>query len=137
MQKAFEEDIAKDPYDWDLRKIYADWCDENGLDDMAAFQRNWTPTKHREAEDWLREYAEALSTDIWDEDTRPKIITYEMLIAKGHAVLEGDDTDIRLGFDTPDMVYSGRKTFWRYFKIVTGRLDVDDDMDTTFVRCAC
>lgn len=56
---AFLKAIQQDKYDWDTRKIFADWLEDNGLDDEATYQREWTPAKQRklDAQEWLEDFA--------------------------------------------------------------------------------
>ncbi len=54
--------------------------------------------------------------------------------AKSHLV-SGDY--VHIGFDTPDMVYSKRREFWRHFSAFTGQEVADEDNEKTFFSCAC
>lgn len=56
-RRAFELAIAKDPYDGEARRVFADWLEENGLDGEAFEQRRWTPEWQR-AHDWLLKFCE-------------------------------------------------------------------------------
>jgi uncharacterized protein (TIGR02996 family) len=35
----FERSLDEDPYDWDLRRVYADWLEDRGGEGRACFQR--------------------------------------------------------------------------------------------------
>lgn len=53
---AFEAALKENPYDATTHFVFADWLEENGFDDEAAWQRSWT-RERQEAEDWLKVYA--------------------------------------------------------------------------------
>lgn len=56
-REAFEKALESNKYDWDTRKVFCDWLEENGFDDEAAEHRLWTPD-WQEAEDWIKAFCE-------------------------------------------------------------------------------
>lgn len=84
-QKTFEILLKEDPYGINLRLVYSDWLEEQGLDDEAAEHRRWTPEWQR-AEDYLREYAAQLKpypqrSTIWSSAYDPFPVLIEELKA--------------------------------------------------------
>jgi uncharacterized protein (TIGR02996 family) len=117
---AFEKTIAENPYDADTRKVFADWLEENGFDDEAVIQRDWTAKKMRAAEKWLGQLAEQCE------------MTRDELVQAAHGFLDrgdmiGADFD---GLDDPEI-------FWAHFMVVTGRPVPDDKRGEMFIVCAC
>lgn len=64
---AFLRSIEKDPRDYALRGVYADWLDENGEPEEAERQRNWEKIV-AESEKWLRSYAIKLNPYMFDDN---------------------------------------------------------------------
>lgn len=50
MRQAFLDAIKENPYEPSNHYVYADWLEENGFDEDALLQREWTPERQREAE---------------------------------------------------------------------------------------
>jgi uncharacterized protein (TIGR02996 family) len=135
---AFEQAIEENPYDATTRKVFADWLEENGFDDEAVIQREWTPEKMHAAEAFMDDYAAQLSEDPDEEELKSRIFDREELLEIAHMCLDGEKyAGIGLGFQTPDIVWEKRREFWEHFMVLTGRPVPDDKREATFVSCAC
>lgn len=117
--------LDRDRFDKDTRMIFADWLEEQGYDDEAAFQRSWT-REWQEARDHLFLCAAECR------------ITYDELLGAATAHLEGEEGDdgatLLLGHVTPAIMYD-TETFWRAYQTVTGRETGGDRGG--FFSCAC
>jgi hypothetical protein len=92
-----------------------------------AFSEAPKPVIDQRVEDakaWLTEFAKELNMERWDD----------LVDVVKDCMSTGDY--FRLGFDTPDRVYSDRREFWRNYEIVTGER-VDDTDDTLPFSCSC
>ena len=141
--KAFLDAIAEDRHDQSIRLIFADWCDDNGFYDEAAFQRQWTPEWER-AKEYLEGFAKRLSRSDYpslsddEQDVRSREVTLEELVA---AALSVDEHGIHgkwiyLPYQTPDFVWSEREEFWRQIEIYTKKSMTINKRDS-FVGCTC
>lgn len=59
-QQAFEDALKADRFDELTHRVYADWLEESGSDDEAAFHRLWTADWQR-AWDWTREWCKRVN----------------------------------------------------------------------------
>lgn len=135
-RQRFLDHLAAHPRDFVARKVFADWLDEFGTDadaEFAVVQRAWTLEKC-DAVDWLTEYAARLSNGDFDGD-KQFVITYDELLAAARNHLATGD-DYCLPFDTPGMVWDDNVAFWRNYELATDSV-VDEEIKTTFFRCAC
>jgi uncharacterized protein (TIGR02996 family) len=125
-RKRFEDAIGADPYDLAVRKVFADWLEEHGDrpgdDDLAVLHRGWTVEK-QQAKEWLEDFA------------RDFDMSYDELMAAAFDALDRG-RGVTLEFETPDRAFTDGRDFWRCFKLLTGRDEVDEDTGL-FFRCAC
>lgn len=108
---AFLDALRANPYDKELRLVYADWLEENGFDDEALEQREWNEEKQK-SEDWLRNVAKRLQ------------ISYAKLLLGIHFFMDYDYWDTNSFFpkgESPLTVVPDMLEFFRHFAIVTGR----------------
>lgn len=140
---AFLDAIKAEPREVSHRLVMGDWLYENGLDDHAAQAASWTPEKYAQAVAYMDGYVKAFHDDIddWDPDEqehyRSRIPDVKTLMEyAGEHLVDPEADRIYLNFDTPDHVYSGRRTFWEHFGVITGRF-VPVGFDKTFIRCGC
>lgn len=136
-RRGFEARLAADPYDETTHKVFADWLEEHGLDDEAAWQRSWTAERQR-AEEWLREFAGRCGTANWDG--RP--ITYEDVIDAGRRYVEsgGNDWFTQYGSqDAPELMWhdATREEYWRCWELVTGKKASGELRDGSPFSCSC
>lgn len=139
MREAFIQALRDNPTDAVTHAAYADWLEENGFDDEAGVQRAWTLAKHQAAEEFMREYAEALSGhgDVDEDEQAYREVTPEMVMEQADAELAKPfGGRIGLGFQTPEMVWSKREEFWKHYSVLTGR-PIEDGFGATFVSCGC
>jgi uncharacterized protein (TIGR02996 family) len=149
-RKAFQDALAKDPYDWATRQVYADWLEENGHDDEAALQRRSTPDAIRKAHEVIIKYAADLSVSPWGEDDNV-LITVENVMRVAGKILDNKgipwteresdwwkDAIVRPSFHSDLESDTERaKEFWAAFEVITGRVVPDDTRDEIFVSCSC
>lgn len=132
---AFFAMIRQDPTNNDTRLVFADWCEENGLDELAGMLRGGS-------EKWLSEFAAEFYDEYYpdDDENDERQVRYEFgidgLLQAAHNYLDTGD-DYGLGFQTPDRVFTDRFEFWKHFEVMTGRKPPEDQKGDTFFRCAC
>lgn len=122
-RQAFLEAIGRDRYDWNTRKIFADWLEDKGMDDEALVQRNWTPEWQR-AVDWLTDLAKDIG------------LSYEKLM---HVADEFINYGIPLvlDMDGSNRMYDDRDMFWPYYEKASRREFTKDHTLNGFVECEC
>lgn len=111
--------IAANPLDQSLRSVFADWLEENGQEDDAKKQREWTHHKAA-SEQWLRIFASENRGD------------YEEMIygaVSGEGYCFGEE-------DGPQHVRDNRE-FWHHIENVTGKRLDNEHRENTFFRCSC
>jgi uncharacterized protein (TIGR02996 family) len=124
MREAFEGVIRENPYDAETRKVFADWLEENGLDDEAVVQRGWTRAKHEAAEAFMRRYADRLDVGVQDA-----LAAAEKFLETGQ--LTG--THVAHYIDKED---EPAAEFWDHFVVLTGRpVAADKRTDTPIEGC--
>jgi uncharacterized protein (TIGR02996 family) len=106
------------------RKIFADWLEEYGEDDLAVIHRRWTPAKEHAAEAWLRHYAAECE------------MSYEELIDAARRYI-ANGAGYCVGVMTPDIVFDGAGEFWEHFDVVTDSDVAPKRRGETFIHCAC
>jgi len=84
---------------------------ENEKSEAEKYLRNWCAEIGAQFDEMIRVASEVAQSTGWDHDY------------------------IHIGYDTPDIVWEERKTFWRNFEIFTGIKP--KDTDATFVSCSC
>lgn len=92
---------------------------------------------------WIEEFIENVcgGSDYYEEDTNYSFsVDYEEVTqaAMSHIPSErqGRWSDwITLPFQTPDVAYTDRETFWKHFEAITGKQP--EDSDETIFSCAC
>lgn len=113
---SFFEMIRRDPANDENRLVFADWCEENGINDLASMLRG-------ESLEWIKKVAAEIG------------ITYVELM--GHAaawVKDGTDVlldDGQMGFSAANVFYEVEADFWKHYAIMTGIQGQSGD----FFRC--
>ncbi len=121
---AFLEAISQDRYDREVRLVYADLLNENGLDAEAEEQRRWTP-EWQKAWDWFTQ----LAADMSGAQGEGEAIAVVEIIEAGTKALEGwdrwDGTLIGdgMGFEMRDWYddEDNRIAYWENWTAVTRR----------------
>lgn len=120
--------LRENPADEVTRRVYADWLEEQGLDDEAEIQRNWTPEAYHKAVELVEDYANEC-------DVTPE----ELLVCATHFLDTGDR--MYLPFDTPEMACVDQLSFWLAYQILTGRPVMaaydKDECGLHWVSCSC
>lgn len=135
MRKAFYEHLKDDPKDVTTRRVFADWLEEEGHDEEARLQREWSLERYEEAEAFMKDYAEMLSGED-DSGGGYRRITVGRVLEAAADRLAGGFDGIGLRFDTPDEVYSRAEEFWKHYAVLTGTY-VEEGRSDTFVSCGC
>jgi len=143
-REAFESVLRTNRYDWETRKVYSDWLEENGFDDEAAEQRLWTPDWQKSM-DWMTECAAKIRMPVeelinhgrdWVENHNG---VYGADFVK-HVIREKDEETGEEwddgGNEARDIMSGLYPEFWRHFEIVT-RTTVDDRKKESFFTCSC
>lgn len=121
---AFLAALAEDRYDAVTRRVFADWLEENGYDDEAVVQREWTREKHEDAEAFMEEYAGDIYRSV-----------EEVLEAATGFLETGSLTETH---GVHHVHKSGELTgeFWEHFVVLTGRpVATDKRTDTPYEGC--
>ena len=138
-EQAFRAAIAASPDDIGLRRVFADWLDENDRPEEAAYQRRWTPEVGN-AESWLAAFAVEAG------------LTYEeVVMAARRYWLTGNDYGTGMNFEPgnvlafgesnrkPDYDFDGGvylSKFWECVGLVYGdTVPPDRRSDDVFVCC--
>lgn len=139
---SFEAAIKENRYDTAIRRVFADWLDENGFDDEAVFHREWTAEWQR-AEDWLRNFATTLGVGHYSAyGGDDKEITYADMMrhAKAWVDSQGDSWPeyfTQIGSENArDEMHAHADEFWKNYAIVT-KTEIDPNMDKHFYSCSC
>ncbi len=142
-RKEHEANIAAHPKDARPHAMFADFLDEHGLDEEAAYHRRWTIEVAR-AEEWIRDFASKICDYDYDENENrvngKQIFSFEKLMELARNFVGSNSNagrwhgDYCLPFDTPDFLYSESTEFWRQYEIATGT--ETGDLGVMF-RCAC
>lgn len=125
---AFKTAIEANPRDWDTRKVFADWLEDNGFDDEALEQRNWTEAKQSGIE-WLTKFAS--DNDITYEEA---ILAGRDLVKYGNRYIPGD------GNMSPQEAMDDEETregFWKHFESATGIEVSEKDKEERAFSCSC
>ena len=132
---AFESAIAKDPYDQLTRYAFSDWLEEQGLDDEALVQRQWTPEWERSKE-YLEDFAKDCSED-YGRDDDYKLTLVDLVVAAKHYLETGRYHCFP--YTTPDRTYDDMTEFWEKFKIYTrtDKVPEGDLAEARFFSCSC
>lgn len=119
-REAFESAIRLDPFNDVLRKVYADWLQENGFDDEALRQRDWE-TVVEESREWIETFAFEIEE------------SHDGLMEAAQRYLEGDGwTEDSTGAASMESI--GRwEQFWGHYEIVKG-INVADRQANFYVN---
>ncbi len=112
----FVKAIERDPRNGQLRMVYADWLDERGLDDEAAFQRKFDVAKYN-AEVYLRHFCKQYVAD-YDELLKH--------VSNGEGYYFGSTSGPH------DARWSDE--FWDAVELLSGKKDIDRDQH---FACGC
>ena len=136
-RNAFEKALLETPLDSLTRGVYADWLEEQGLDDEAQRQRDWTP-----AYDFLKKFADPYALYV-DEDTpTPKGYVYadvmreiegwkEQIQREGNVIFGSNYCQDTL--HDPEI----KEKFWRAFEVITGVSPPLKLRQREWYGCAC
>lgn len=121
----FLQALHEDPFDEVTHAAFADWLEERGEDDEAAYQRDWT-REREEAEQTVDKVAAACRVSV------------ERLLEAAGSARDGGK-GLHLGIDTPDVFYNGGyDKFWEAFCVLTGEnAPPEGSHDRFFVSCSC
>lgn len=135
---AFEAAIKADPYDSTNRLVFADWLEENGLDDEGAEQRRRASNEWIEADKWLHEFAEGNKRDGDYYRSYMTRLDYEDLLELGREAIVDGDLSFSCGADEDicDALRSNNEWFWRTVSIITG-LPLPNDVSDGWFSCGC
>ncbi len=157
-REMFEKLIKENRYDGEIRRVYADWLEENGLDDEALEQRRCAALEWQEADKWMHDFAsklgmtctEGYGTGHWNSETQEiegaeeekwEEITYDDAIQAGHNVIADKwDYFTQLGSEEArDLMCQGnnREQFWKNWEIITGIKVSEEDQECTVFSCSC
>lgn len=140
-RESFLEELKANPYDEATHRAYADWLDENGMDDESLIHREWSAGAQRESEEWLKDFTRRIN----DAGSRYEdyqfygnnVITYEQVLETARKTLEGDYSGFCIPFDTPEFIYEDNGEFWRHVAMVLWITIPEDKEPMTPFRCAC
>ena len=126
--------IAADPLDCQLRAIYADWLEQQGIDyEEAARQRRW-PEIMAESKRWLADFAQRIGgLGRYDEPDEEPLTLEELIAAADHFVETGEHHFMGTNESYTDE-YHRMDEFWEHYQIVTGR---QPKSKQSFFSCAC
>ena|SRR2546423_13601643 len=134
IREQFIEALKKDRYDYDTRKIYSDWLEDNGFDDEALFQRSLTPERINEAKVFMERLAYECSRREYEDEY---IITPKMLIDEARKYVETGE-ELIIAVDTPS--YDEDK-FWEYYMVLTEQRIPKEKLEQPywkeFISCSC
>lgn len=146
---AFLEQISENPLDEVTHRVFADWLEENGYDDEALIQREWTAEKYRTALSEVDAFAKSISgkyifdghdADEFDNEFIHHEITVDILMRTAYAALKSGDrfpSTLCLPFEIPDDYNPNWEVFWQHFMILTGVPVPTKNRGDAFIRCAC
>jgi uncharacterized protein (TIGR02996 family) len=130
-RQAFEAILAGDPYDIETRLVYADWLEENGLDDDSAEERRKATEAWCAADQWMHTFALQVG------------IRHDEAITAGFR----GDYGTGMNFNPGDYGFSDEpgkydfdegkvEEYWRNWRIVTGR-EPEHDQGTKAMPFRC
>lgn len=152
IRESFLKQIKENPYDEHLRKIFADWLEENGDDDEAQEQRRRATVEWQQADKWMHEFAakcgETCTDYGYDQDESSWIpITYDNCIQAGYNYVKHGDYLVQHGDDSARNLMSyednNKIKFWDNWRIITGEEVTDEELDGEYGRdtapfsCSC
>lgn len=125
-QAAFMDALIDDPEDVTTRMIYADWLEENGLDQEAANQRKWTP-EYQQAYNWMMAFSVISEVPYKDLLTSADDDNWSSYTFNSNTK----------SYDATDLFNTHRDRFWKYYSILN---EIDEkevqDKDLYF-SCSC
>lgn len=128
-REAFQKAIEANRYDQATRLVYADWLEENGFDDEAKEQRDWTP-RWQEARDYFENCAKEVnnSADWFEDDDEISKVTADDIIRVATNYEKTGDTE-RVGGNsgyTAQELTGGQvgdegkeEMFWEHWQVYT------------------
>lgn len=136
---AFKEAIAKDRYDESNHRAFADWLEENGYDDEAVIQREWSVEGQLIAESFMDEFLKKTrygDREEYPEEAYGEFKSVEEMMEAAATWLDKGERHC-FGYETPDELHGELvEAFWRHYQTLTGR-PVAEDRRWRFFRCAC
>jgi uncharacterized protein (TIGR02996 family) len=142
-REMFEKALCETRYNHDLRRIYADWLEEQGEDDGAAWQRHCATSEWKVADRWLVEFARSLGGTGGQGEAEEDYgswheITLDELVQIGRDWLENGEY-VQLGSEhARDLMHDDtvRLKFWECWQAWTGEYVADDQKGVVF-SCSC
>ncbi len=163
-REAFESAIKTDRYDQITRLVYADWLEENGLDDEASEQRRRASPEWVEAARWMEGFVKIIGgnivnygLDFYERDVQGEL-TYERTEPEKYEEFTFDQVvEIAQHFvDTQCKEWGGekfvqqgdesardslsnakdREQFWKAWRTITGNEPGEASADQPFC-CTC
>lgn len=126
MRDQFLRAIKDEPMKPANHYAYADWLEDNGFDDEARIQREWSVEKQLAAEAFVGDYAKQCQLSmrelLWEADTHIDDESHYFLCE---------------GFDDPKSSYEEMRVFWRHFEVLTGRPVPAGRDNESFTDCSC
>ena len=137
-QLALVRNIAENPFDQLRRDIYADWLEEQGEDEEALRQRQWTPAYQRLYKVMTEPYGDPLDQEILEEIGMTSTDFFLSMIEEWATSLL-QDKQIYLSFDTPEELYTdeGREQFCQDVETVSGVRISPAIRSVAGFSCAC
>lgn len=129
-RQAFETHLEANPYDFDTRRVFSDWLEQEGFDDEAIKQRKMATHEWENAREHLIACANAFKFRAGDDEEylaediessywicEPPIRTLEDLVSHLSSMIESKftATPVFTNFDTPDIVCDIEKLWNSYF----------------------
>lgn len=130
MREQFLAAIRENPEEVVNHYAYADWLEDNGFDDEARVQREWSLKKYLDAVAYISSYAFHCDINLQD------------MLNEANAHLDDPGHFFTCwGFDDPKIHNEDMGVFWRHFEVLTGRpvniQELIDNYDAVFVTCSC
>jgi len=159
---AFEKILENNRYDSVTRKVFADWLEERGYDDLAFEERRKATEKWVEADQWMHHMATLCGQTClnFGEDDVSEIwkdITYKDLIDIGFQWLKEGSEGVHTGtYRKGEKYYYGnyfvqrgshhmydlfregdnKKLYWKNWQIITG-VYVEEYKQSSPFTCTC
>lgn len=122
LRETFEQILSEKPSDTATRNAFADWCSDNGLDELSQFHREWTEVKQAFHESEMT----ALAKMIEEADLEPFTAAELMAVCEKYET-KGDMTTVGdTGFGAEGLFYgedsrANRVRLWSAYFFLKGR----------------
>lgn len=156
-REGFKKAIVENMCDSVTRLVYADWLEENGLDDEAREQRRMSSAEWVAAVEWMHVFAEKGGYNCYYGDETPDSkITYQIVMdaartwvetaieesyesdGKKHSWISGDYFTQHGQEGLRDLMSSQKQQdeFWKNYQIIVGQT-VEKNKQGTVFSCFC